>query len=86
MPPSDTPSFPTPTKATDDAVKQLKEKELTSERPYRLRLHPRQNSDNITVEAKGIIHLRSSGDPKAADIAKVFARPNTTASIPSKCR
>lgn len=84
IPPNESPTPPTP---MDDTMKQLKEKELKSERHYRLRIHPRQNSDNLTKQARSLIHLRTSdNNHTVADVAKVFARPSTAASIPSKCR
>ena len=81
----DSPSPPRPTTPFEDTTKLLKEQELTSERPYRLRIHPRQGSANITPEARSLIYMRTN-DHSVADIAKALPKPNTSASIPSKCR
>ena len=63
----------------------LKEQELSSERPFRLRLNLQQEENRLTPAARGLISLRSS-EHNVSDVVSALPRPNSAISIPSKCK
>uniref|UniRef100_A0A6P8IQV6 Uncharacterized protein LOC116303278 n=1 Tax=Actinia tenebrosa TaxID=6105 RepID=A0A6P8IQV6_ACTTE len=67
-----------------DTMKQLKEQELSSDQPFRLRIQPRHGSASLTRPARSIMAVIAN-DHNVEDIARVMPRPKTAASIPNKC-
>lgn len=62
----------------------IKEQELSNERPYRLKLNPQSGGLVRTPVAKSLMSLKAC-DHNVSDVANALPKPSPSASIPSKC-